>query len=136
MKEPRHIVFLIHGIRTQGEWAQRTAAILQSDPQLLVRPIRYEFFDIVRFLIPISVLRKRPAQRISRLIRDELSRNPASLSIVAHSFGTFIVSKILELEPDIHIRKVLLCGSIIPNSSIGGDTDTASVQIEMTIGKW
>ncbi len=116
MTEPRHIVFLLHGIRTQGEWAQRTASILESNPQIRARPIRYEFFDVLRFLIPLSIFRERPVRRISRLIRDELSRQPTALSVVAHSFGTFVVAKLLEKEPDIRFHRLIFCGSIVPDT--------------------
>jgi hypothetical protein len=116
VNQPRHVVFLLHGIRTQGEWAQRTAAILESDERIRARPIRYEFFDVIRFLTPLSLFRDRPVRRIARLLRDELSRNPASLSIIAHSFGTFVVAKLLEQETDIRFHRLVLCGSIIPDS--------------------
>ena len=35
-------------------------------------------------------------------------------SVVAHSFGSFIVGKALLKYPDIHFDKVILCGSILP----------------------
>lgn len=109
----RHIVFLLHGIRTQGEWSQRIAGILESESQIRARPIRYEFFDVVRFLLPISSLREQPVRRVARLIRDELSRGPASLSIVAHSFGTYIVARLLAQETDLRFHRLILCGSIV-----------------------
>jgi hypothetical protein len=37
----------------------------------------------------------------------------ADISIVAHSFGTYIVSQILSEETDIQIHRLQLCGSII-----------------------
>jgi pimeloyl-ACP methyl ester carboxylesterase len=116
MAEGRHIVFLLHGIRAQGEWAQRAASVLESDPTIRARPIRYEFFDVLRFLLPIPQFREKPVKRIARLLRDELSRKPGRISIVAHSFGSYIVLRLLEREPDIHIHRLLLCGSIIPDS--------------------
>jgi Putative serine esterase (DUF676) len=104
MSKERNIVFLVHGIRTQGEWAQRVAAVLESDPTIRARPIRYGFFDVIRFLVPFSSVRQRPIDRITKLLRDELSRGPTKISIVAHSFGTFIVAKILEQQSDFQRR--------------------------------
>jgi Flp pilus assembly protein TadD len=115
MTTRKHVVLLIHGIRTQGEWAQRTVAAIESDPPIHVVPLRYEFFDVLRFLLPFARFRDRPVHRITALIRDELSGDPESLSVIAHSFGTFIVAKILEREPDIRFHRVILCGSIIPD---------------------
>ncbi len=106
-------MFLLHGIRTQGEWASRAAAVIERDPSIRVRPIRYEFFDIIRFLIPISRFRDQPVKRVTRLLRDELSKKPEYISIVAHSFGSFVVGKILDREPDIRFHRLILCGSIL-----------------------
>jgi cytochrome c-type biogenesis protein CcmH/NrfG len=111
----RHVVLLLHGIRTQAEWTQRTAAILERDPEIRARPVRYEFFDALRFLLPLNAIRERPIRRLTGLLRDELSRNPDHLSIIAHSFGTFILSRIFEREPDICFHRIVLAGSIIPD---------------------
>jgi pimeloyl-ACP methyl ester carboxylesterase len=111
----RHVVLLIHGIRTYGEWAQRTAAVLEADPEIRVRPIRYDFFDVLRFLTPVGRVRQKPVDRILALVRDELSRQPASISIVAHSFGTFVASQLLEQDQEIRLRRLVLCGSIVPD---------------------
>lgn len=116
MRKRGHVIFLIHGIRTQGEWATRAAKILESDPTIRVRPIRYEFLDVIRFLIPLSRFRNTAVRRVTRLIRDELSRKPNALSIIAHSFGSYIIGKILENETDIKFHRLILCGSIIPDN--------------------
>jgi pimeloyl-ACP methyl ester carboxylesterase len=107
------VVFLLHGIRTQGEWAQRTASVLEIDPSIRARPIRYEFFDALRFLLPLAAARERPIRRITGLLRDELSRQPQYVSVIAHSFGTFILARILDREPDIRFHRVVLAGSIV-----------------------
>ena len=115
-KRRSHVVMLIHGIRTQAEWQNRVAAILESDPSIRVVPTRFGFLDVLRFLIPFEIVRRGPVTRITKLIRDELSRKPEKLSIIAHSFGTFIVSQILEEESDIELHRVILCGSIIADN--------------------
>lgn len=115
MIERNHAVLLIHGIRTQGEWEQRAAAVLESDPTIRVRPTRYGFFDVLRFLLPIASLRHSPVHRITGLLRDELTKRPKKVSIIAHSFGTYIVSRILQEESDIELHRLILCGSIIPD---------------------
>lgn len=112
-----HSVLLIHGIRTQAEWAQRVAKVLEDDdPTLRVVPTRYEFFDLIRFLIPSELTRQQAVDTVRRRIRDELSRKPKKLSVIAHSFGTYIVSKVLEQDADVCFERIVLCGSIIPDS--------------------
>jgi len=116
MAERTHSVLLLHGIRTQAEYAHKIAAVLQSDPEIRAVPIRYQFFDLLRFLVPFSRFRSSPIRRVTKLIRDELSREPAHISVIAHSFGTYIFTKILEKETDIQFHRVILCGGIVPDS--------------------
>ena len=53
-----HAVVLIHGIRTQAEWQHRVAKALEDlDKTIRVIPTRYEFFDVLRFILPSPSLR-------------------------------------------------------------------------------
>src|SRR5262249_30252264 len=36
------------------------------------------------------------------------------ISILAHSFGTYIVAEILTSKPDIKVHRLVFCGSIVP----------------------
>jgi hypothetical protein len=87
-KKVSHAVILVHGIRTQAEWQQRVASILENG-QMDVHPTRYGFLDVLRFLVPIDAIRMRPVKRVERLIRDVKSmRRYTRISIICHSFGT------------------------------------------------
>jgi hypothetical protein len=81
-----HVVLLLHGIRTKREWAHRARATPEGTMRAV--PTRYDCLDVVRFLLPIRRVRQQPVQRIAALLRDELTRKPDRVSIVAHSFGT------------------------------------------------
>jgi hypothetical protein len=109
-----HVVLIVHGIRTQAEWLERATATLQTEQTIRVVPAGYGYFDLFRFLLPIAAVRQRPIDRIEAKLRDVLQQHPEHLSIVAHSFGTFIVSKIIEQNADIDLYRLILCGSIIP----------------------
>lgn len=109
-----HVVFLIHGIRTRAEWQERVRSILESDPSIWAIPLRYGFLDVVRFLLPTQATRRAPVERAARLVRDEISRSgPAKLSVIAHSFGTFVVGELLARHPDLSFHRTILCGSIV-----------------------
>ncbi len=110
-----HAVVLIHGIRTQAEWQQRAKVILeQANNEIVVYPTRYEFFDIIRFLLPLGWIRRRPVDRIASLIRDvQKKQHIKNVSVIAHSFGSFIISKILEDHTDIEFHRVILCGAVM-----------------------
>lgn len=110
----KHVVILVHGIRTQAEWQQRVAKTLKDNGNIISIPARYEFLDIIRFIIPFDFSRAKPINRITRIIRDAKKQYKIDkVSIIAHSFGTYIVARILMDCTDIEFKRVILCGSII-----------------------
>lgn len=112
--KPEHIVLLLHGIRTQAEWVSKAASILNAECNITAKPIKYGYFDLVRFLLPIPYFRNKAIERIASLINDAFSGNPKHVSIIAHSFGTYILSRILQQNPYIRFHRTILCGGIIP----------------------
>lgn len=107
------IVVLIHGIRTHAEWQERLKTQLEATGIKGI-PIGYGFFDLFRFLCPLFT-RAKPQRRVERELRSIRSKYPnAEISVVAHSFGTYLMSQILEDATDIRIHRLLLCGSVIP----------------------
>ena len=111
--EPAHIVVLLHGIRTQAPWAEMVAALLREHCQVaVVVPIRYGYFDLLRFLSPV-LTRRKPVERILRELRAMRSRFPeGKISVIAHSFGTYAICEALA-EPDIRLERLVLCGTIV-----------------------
>lgn len=110
--EQKMVIVSIHGIRTHGVWQESLAQKIRSKSSAEVITIGYDYFDLLRFILPFT--RQKPVAKITREIRTILALHPNSrVSIVAHSFGTYILSKILENEPDIKLNRIHLCGSII-----------------------
>ena len=108
------VVALVHGIRTNGAWQEKARHALQKEGEISVVPLGLEFLDVLRFLGPF---REQPISRVERKLRDLPRLYPNhDLVIIAHSFGTYIVSKILKRAPDIRVSRLLLCGSIIPSN--------------------
>jgi hypothetical protein len=109
-----HVVALIHGIRTQAYWQGPIAEALQAeDPSVVVKALKYDYFDVLRFWCPVFT-RRRPV----RVIKDELDTirelHPrAKVSVVAHSFGTYILGQILLKTTVLHFHRVILCGSVL-----------------------
>lgn len=110
------IVVLLHGIRTAGEWQNRIARELRGIPNVQVYPIKYGWFDALRFWSPSWMgCRRKPLEKVLRELRDIRAENAgADLTVIAHSFSTYLMSKVLRDGTDIRIRKLLLCGSIVP----------------------
>ena len=106
------VVALLHGIRTSAGWQEKARAALEVPGSVKVIPIGYRYMDVVRFIGP---WRGHAVERVTRELRDLQRLNPGcELVVMAHSFGTYVISKILKDAPDIRIKRLLLCGSIIP----------------------
>ena len=112
------VVLLIHGIRTQADWGPMVRAKLEVPGQIEVIPIKYGYFDAFRFWSPFWT-RNKPVEKVYIQIRVALQKykrdHPdAKLSIIAHSFGTYVVGQILKREFDLQIHRLILCGSVLP----------------------
>ena len=94
------VVLLIHGIRTQADWGPMVRSRLEVPDKIEVIPIKYGYFDAFRFWLPFWT-RTRPIERVYTQIRVAIQaaheKDPhAKLSIITHSFGTYIIGQILK----------------------------------------
>lgn len=112
--KPRRLVLLVHGIRTRAQWQGRIRSLFEADGQTDVETLGYGYFDVFRFLCPLFT-RRGPIAEVERNIRDALKLHSGCLEVVwvGHSFGTYILGKILSENPDITADRLLLCGSIL-----------------------
>jgi hypothetical protein len=117
-KAPR-VVFSLHGIRTRAQW-QRTFADLAQQSGWECRLERWYFgrFSVFQFLSPFSREAKvkwfRKTYELEMNSKDlDLDRNQFP-SVVAHSFGTYVLGYALLKYEYIRFNKVILCGSILP----------------------
>lgn len=109
----QQVVLLLHGIRTQGDWQEMVAAQLEQGETIIVFPIRFGYLDVFRFWCPLFT-RNEAISRVLREIRTAKVDYPNhALSIVAHSFGTYAISRILKENPDIELFRLILCGGIV-----------------------
>lgn len=108
-----HIVVLLHGMNTNAEWQEAMAESMRNSPELEPTVVGYGNFHPVKFWLPYVYRRGRITKVLTDL-RGIRQRNPnADISIVAHSFGTYIVAKILATHRDVTLHRVLLCGAIV-----------------------
>lgn len=107
-----HIVILIHGIRTHAPWYEKVRSIIQSRSSISVLNAGYDYFDAIRFLIPVYTRTKPVEKVLSRIQNIQQNHSNAKISIIAHSFGTYIFSEILR-RSDIQFHRVILSGSIV-----------------------
>ena len=86
--------------------------------KVIVHPIGYGYFDVLRFWFPFRT-RNKPIERVHEEIQAapqkyEKLRPNAKLSIIAHSFGTYVVGEILKRDFTLQLHRLILCGSVLP----------------------
>ena len=109
----KDIVVFIRGINTRASWQEKFRSLLSKQVNTEVRIIKYGWFNPFSFWFPFFT-RARPIQTVIGQLRDiqKTFRND-NISIVSHSFGTYIVGNILTKNSDIVINKLILCGSVL-----------------------
>lgn len=111
------VLITIHGIRTFGKWQGNLANEIKSYSKSFdFIEIKYGFFDLVSFIFP--PLRNRKTKQIAkRLKKNIITNKDKDITIIAHSYGTIILSDALkELEHDCKIENIILCGSPLTSS--------------------
>ena len=112
---PDTLLLLIHGIRTDAQWQEKLRHAFIDDDTIEVIPIKYGYFDVLRFWFPFGT-RKKSVSVVSKKIQNAVKQFPNSkVVVIAHSFGTYAVSKTLQENPLISIDRLVLCGSIVPS---------------------
>lgn len=117
-KHPR-VVFPLHGIRTRAEWVRS----FTQDAQLrdwLCREDSWNFgrFSLLQFLLPWG--RKAKEKWFERTYANEIQVGHLKLdeenlpSIIAHSFGCYLLGYSMLKYEQLRFNKIILCGSILP----------------------
>jgi serine/threonine-protein kinase len=111
-----HKAVALHGIRTHAAW-QRAFSEVAHEAGIDVRMDKWNFgyFSVFRFLSPWS--RQARVSWFREAYEAEFGVNEGSVlapSIVAHSFGTYILGNAMLRYPYLRFERVLLCGSILP----------------------
>jgi len=102
----------IHGIRSQGEWNAEIVHIASSNGWI-VAPFFYGYQSIRA--LSDTKLRDRIVDRLREHICDISSRYGAHVSVIAHSFGTYLITRYL-LGFDVvpySVDTLILTGSIL-----------------------
>lgn len=108
----KKIILMIHGIRTRALWQKRIAPQLRNE-NIIVEAVGYRYFNVFEFLSPIWT-RKKAIERVQWRIEKAINDHPHhELILLAHSFGTYCVSRILQSSPGIKPTRVILCGSVV-----------------------
>ena len=107
------VVISIHGIRTTGRWQKELNDVLIGAGFRHV-PLDFGFFSALSLLMPWS--RSRKVEWFHRTYSEKFAGGGRKPSVIAHSFGSYIVTRAMLKYDDIRFERVILCGSIVSRS--------------------
>lgn len=113
---PKHVIFLIHGIRDFAEWHEDVGETItlsaKTDPVEIVS-ISYGYFSALQFLLPTARARCAHSFR-DRYVQYFARYAGAKFSALAHSNGTYALAHALKTNSYMKLDRVLLAGSVLP----------------------
>lgn len=112
-------MILIHGISTRARWMGEIKPTLE-DAGFTVAPTSYGKYGLHRFLSPFIRSRKKAIERVAEDIKTARRAyklatgvEPAKMSVISHSFGTYVASRIILDYPEYDWERVIFCGSVV-----------------------
>lgn len=113
MSDITEIVVSVHGVESTGDWHERVIAPgFDGIAGLIHKPHNYGKFRAWKVFI--GPLRNRQIRKFYKKIDQFHQQHPdIRPSVVAHSFGTYIVTRALARYPAIKLNRLVLCGSIV-----------------------
>jgi len=101
-------VLSLHGIRTRGKW-QKEITDAFGRASIWHSPLDYDYFLFIKLVIPFTRRNK------IKWLQEEYTKyvKGSRPSLIAHSYGTYIVARALERYPEIELDRVIFCGSIV-----------------------
>lgn len=110
-----HVVIILHGIRTHGQWID---SVKQRLIDLNFTPIshKYGYFDLLSLMLHEfkgSGVKLRFLADYENAVRLHPGKK---ISIIAHSYGTLIVTQLLEQFHFFKLDRLILVASIVPSN--------------------
>lgn len=111
LRTKRKIVISLHGIRTRGVW-QKDLSPLITEQGWIYYPLDFGWFSVL-FFIP-GFIRRRKIEWFRERYKEVRSRYPDVVpTIIAHSFGTWILCNAIAKYEHLKFDKIILCGAIV-----------------------
>ncbi|MGY4234962.1 pimeloyl-ACP methyl ester carboxylesterase [Bradyrhizobium sp. USDA 4449] len=114
-----HLVILVQGISTRARWMGEIKPALES-AGFAVAPTSYGKYGLHRFLSPFVGSRKKAIERVAddiktarRAYKLATGAEPTKMSLISHSFGTYVAGRIMLDYPEYDWERVIFCGSVV-----------------------
>lgn len=111
---PSDIILLVPGIRDfASRWQEVAKRVLELHPSTMTVGVRFGFYDVLSFAAPFD-MSGGPYKKLLKAYSNAIEAHPhARISVVAHSFGTYLVGRLLMQNAAVKIHRLLLCGAVI-----------------------
>lgn len=110
------LVVLVHGIRTFATWYHGVREELEN-AGFKVELVSYERFPLSHFLYPGNRFRDKIIEEVSGDLSAAMRlHSEMQTSVIAHSYGAYIVSRILAEKSDIIFDRIIFCGAVTPEN--------------------
>jgi hypothetical protein len=107
------LIVLVHGINTRGRWLDLIKPVLVQ-VGFVVAQTSYGKFGVPRFLMPFRFFRRKAIARVKEaIVAARLLYNPDKISVISHSFGTYVIAEIMAQSPEIKFHRIIFCGSVL-----------------------
>lgn len=115
LQRRRRVVITLHGIESEGAWEMDLAPLI-SEQGWVYYPLHYGRFRLDQFLNPSE--RKKKVRWFRDKYNYICNRQGQDVrpSVIAHSFGTYIVANALTTYEGIKLDNLIVCGSILPRN--------------------
>jgi pimeloyl-ACP methyl ester carboxylesterase len=105
------VVVLLHGIRTRGVWQKAITPTLSS-AGFIPFPLDFGYFGVPALLNPRS--RQSKVEWLHNELDDLRQKTRCDrLSVIAHSFGTYMIGQMLRKYPQHALDKLIMVGGIL-----------------------
>lgn len=118
----KELTLIIPGIRDMAWWGKDLCEVLESQG-LLTEQTNFGRFSLFAFLSPLPVSRHKAVNLVRSQVQNAIAQHrPDRVNVIAHSFGTWIFTRLLELEsvddagvrsPRFVFHRVIFCGSVV-----------------------
>jgi hypothetical protein len=109
-----HLVILVHGIRDIARWQDEIKQTLRADG-FAVESTSYGRMNLIEFLLPFSYFSNKAKLTVWTQIQHAklLHPNASQVSVIAHSFGTYIIAQIVKEQFAFKFHRIIFCGSVV-----------------------
>jgi pimeloyl-ACP methyl ester carboxylesterase len=113
----RDVVILIHGIRDHARWSAEIRNTLAA-AGFVTEPTNYGRFGLWDFFSPFGGGRRRAQEELSQQLSMVFERYPdRRISVIAHSFGSYLLTRIMAQNPQLKFERVISCGSVVKRTT-------------------